>query len=148
MELFFLNYALDALHEAGEPEMADRLVRACYGPMRDRGAPTFWETLSEGSLGGGSQCHAWSGAATHACITRILGLRPAKPGRTDKYVVAPRCAGLSRAGGVFPHPKGEIRVDWTRDGDGLRVTASAPEGVELIVESEVAGEPAGGLPRS
>lgn len=133
-ELFFLNYVLDVLYDAGEAEAAERVVRAFYGPMHGQGATTFWETLSRGGRQEGSQCHAWSGAATLACVTRILGVRPAVPGRTDKYLISPQAAGISRAEGVFPHPLGEIRVAWTKDATGLRTTVSGPEGVELAVE--------------
>lgn len=138
IELFFLNYLLDALYDSGEPEMAERVARTFYGPMHERGATTFWETLSRGGQQEGSQCHAWSGAAVHVCITRILGVRPAVPGRTDKYLIAPHAAGISRAEGVVPHPQGAIRVSWVKDAAGVRTTATGPEGVELVIEESEA----------
>lgn len=136
VELFFMNYLLDALHEAGEPEAADRVVRAFYGPMYERGATTFWETLSRGGRQEGSQCHAWSGAAAQSCMTRILGVRPVTPGRTDKYRIAPQALGVSWAQGVVPHPRGAIRVAWVKDAAGVHATASGPAGVELVIEQK------------
>ena len=133
VELFFLHYALELLYEADEAELADRLVRACYGVMHDAGAPTFWETLMRGHAGSGSLCHAWSGAAAYTCITQIIGLRPAVPGRTDRYVIAPVPGPLRRAECVFPHPRGEIHVSWVRDEMGVRVKVSGPPGVEFVV---------------
>lgn len=134
VELFFLNYALDVLYDEGRADVAERIVTACYGGMRERGAVTFWETLSRGSHAEGSQCHAWSGAAATACFARVIGLRPAVPGRTDHYRITPAMGALAWAECVFPHPRGEIRVRLVRDEDGVRATTSAPVGVELTVE--------------
>lgn len=145
IELFFLHHALDLLYGLGEAALADRVVRAFYGTMQAAGAPTFWETLARGRKGEGSLCHAWSGAATQACITRIIGLRPAVPGRTDRYLIAPAPGPLRHAECVFPHPRGAIHVGWTRDDrEGLRVRASGPEGVELVVVREEARSVAAG----
>ncbi|MFH1497505.1 MAG: alpha-L-rhamnosidase C-terminal domain-containing protein [Verrucomicrobiota bacterium] len=138
VELFFLHYALDLLYGLGEVALADRVVRSYYGTMQAAGAPTFWETLAMGRKGAGSLCHAWSGAATQACITRVIGLRPAVPGRTDRYLIAPCPGPLRHAECVFPHPRGAIQVRWTRDEHGLHVRASGPVGVELIVAHEEA----------
>lgn len=133
IELFFLNYVLDVLYAEGKSDEAMQIVEACYGGMKDREAVTFWETLRRGAVGEGSQCHAWSAAAAQACVTRVIGLRPAVPGRTDAYVISPAPGTLRRAECVFPHPRGEIRVSLLDGKDGPQVFASGPEGVKLSV---------------
>lgn len=61
-ELYFLKYALDGLRRIGRDDAAMQIIVDHMKPMRDAGAPTFWECLHRGIVGQGSLCHSWSTA--------------------------------------------------------------------------------------
>jgi hypothetical protein len=62
-ELYFLKFALDALERIGRHDVAMQVIVDHVAPMRDAGAPTFWECLHRGIVGQGSLCHSWSTAS-------------------------------------------------------------------------------------
>jgi hypothetical protein len=61
-ELYYLMFALKALHRVGRADIAEQVVSDHYQPLRDGGAWTLWECLCRGIDGRGSLCHSWSAA--------------------------------------------------------------------------------------
>ena len=133
-ELYFLKFALDALVRIERYDVAERVIADHMQVMRDHDAWTFWECLHRGVRKDGSLCHSWATAPLEYFIRTVLGVREAQPGRPDTLRIDPRPSTLDRAEGVFPHPRGPVRVSWTRGPDGrLAVDADGPAGVELIL---------------
>lgn len=138
LELYFLHYAIDALYRHGRIATAESVMRSHWGLMRDHGAWTFWETINHGRQGNGSLCHAWSATPLHWFHTRVLGVRPEKPGDTSRMLVAPESL-LPWAEGVVPHPAGPIHVAWERQGNRWKVDARGPRGVQLRILTRPVG---------
>ena len=61
--MYFLSYALPALLDNGQTELAEQVVRETFGLLQRMGAWTIWECFSRGVRGNGSLCHA--GAVRH-----------------------------------------------------------------------------------
>jgi alpha-L-rhamnosidase len=82
-----------------------------------------------------SDSHAWSAHPNYGLLATVLGVRPAEPGFRSVRV-APALGPLRRAGGVVPHPLGEIEVRLVRTGDeGLRAEVTLPKGLTGVLES-------------
>ena len=64
-ELYFLKYALQALHRVGRPEVAERVIRDHLSILREHNTPTLWECVHRGVKGRGSACHSWSAGYLH-----------------------------------------------------------------------------------
>jgi len=80
-----------------------------------------------------SDCHAWSASPTYELLATVCGIEPGSPGfKTVR--IEPHLGPLQHVSGVVPHPAGEIRVDFRRDGDGIVGSVTLPDGVtgELI----------------
>jgi hypothetical protein len=128
LELFFHHFLLEALRRQGREATIDRVMRLHYGHMRREGAWTLWEYFAANR----SHCHAWSASPLPHFIRHVLGVRPESPERPDRLVLDPHPGALDWAEGVYPHPKGPVRVAWRRRGETLVVEARAPAGVTLI----------------
>jgi hypothetical protein len=169
-EPFFSHWLLLAMEKAGRTAEALRFIRDNWGRMVAAGSSTTWELWSQSTAvtGGGhresqldraagplrqnvsSLAHAWSAAPTWFLPSVVLGIRPTAPGFSE-FRVQPVFAGLERARGAMPTPRGEISVDWRRDGDRLSQTVTAPAGTRgtivlvgvrsgtLIVDGEMPG---------
>jgi len=124
---YFSYYALAALYEFGRVAEAEQFMRTCWGHMLDHGAWTAWEHFT----GTGSLCHAWSTAPTYHLSAHVLGVRFPEPGNPDVVRVMPHPGTLGWAKGVYPHPRGPIRVEWRREGDRIHASVDCPDGVEL-----------------
>lgn len=125
----FAFHVLKLLDQAGRAAAAENFIRAAWGAMLDRGARTWWEFFDDRH----SLCHAWSGAPTYYLSTAVLGVQFPEPGTMDRLRIAPRAGTLDWAEGVFPHPRGEIRIAWKRDGDRLALSYQVPDGVAVMV---------------
>jgi hypothetical protein len=81
-----------------------------------------------------SDCHAWSAWIAFDFLTRVLGIRPGKPG-FEEILIRPQTAGHRFARGSMPTPAGIISVDWTKHENGLvTLSAQTPQGVPVTVE--------------
>jgi hypothetical protein len=140
LELYFLSYLLEGLYRCGRSTLAEAVMREHWGLMRSRGAWTMWETVSHGSVGGGSLCHAWSTTPARWFHERVLGVRPLTAGEPGRWLVAPESA-LDWAEGMVPVPGGgSIWVAWRRIRGRIAIEATASPGIELVVREEVAAE--------
>ncbi|HYE08317.1 MAG TPA: alpha-L-rhamnosidase C-terminal domain-containing protein [Planctomycetota bacterium] len=141
MTAYFFHYLLQALYRHGRDAAAERAVRLHYGPLRDAGAWTLWETFSSTGAGPGSLCHGWSAAPTGSAALHVLGVRPQVAGEPDAILIAPAAHGITWARGRVPHRRGMIDVAWEVRGDALVVDVAAPAGVSVAIRPE------GGLAR-
>ena len=120
---YFQFYLLRAMKAAGE---GDRYVSQ-LGPWRAmlaKGLTTFAERPDPTR----SDCHAWSASPTYELLATVCGVEPGSPGfKTVR--IEPHLGLLQHVSGVVPHPAGEIRVDFRREGARLTGTITLPEGV-------------------
>ncbi|NRA40371.1 MAG: hypothetical protein HRU15_19665, partial [Planctomycetes bacterium] len=131
-ELYFLSYVIPALYEHGKVAEAEAVIREHYGTVQRYGGWTIWEAFSRGVRGLGSQCHAWSCAASIAFSQHTLGVRPVN-GDNNSIIIAPNSC-LAWARGSVPHPSGLISVAWRREDKHLWIEYDAPAHVHVSVE--------------
>ena len=118
-----------ALEAAGMYDrMADGVLNR-WRSMIDLHLSTWAEYLP-----GRSDCHAWSSWPAYDFMTRVLGIRPAKPGFAE-ILIRPHAAGLTWAKGGMDTPVGRVIVNWEVGAGGvMEITVDAPVGVTTIVE--------------
>ncbi|MGC1421259.1 MAG: alpha-L-rhamnosidase C-terminal domain-containing protein [Terracidiphilus sp.] len=58
-------------------------------------------------------------------LTLVAGIEPASPGFATVRI-APHLGPLDHLTATFPHPLGEIRVEYHREGSGLTATIALP----------------------
>jgi hypothetical protein len=75
-----------------------------------------------------SDCHAWSAHPNVDLLATIAGIEPAAR-CYSKVLVAPHLGPLDWVEAVVPHPRGEIRARFRREGNGIRGTVVLPEGI-------------------
>ncbi|MDR3688543.1 MAG: hypothetical protein P4L46_04130 [Fimbriimonas sp.] len=132
LELFFFFFLLPALAMHGREDLADLLIDEHYGFIMRLEHPTLPETFKNADNGSGSCCHSWSGAPSIYATEYVLGLRLAKPGEPDTYLLDPVDSRHDRVEGTLPHRLGPIHVQWVRSEQGISAKAIAPKGVILV----------------
>ncbi|MFP4068632.1 MAG: family 78 glycoside hydrolase catalytic domain [Opitutales bacterium] len=130
---YFSYYTLGAVLKVDRLNDALEFIRQCWGSMIERGAWCTWEYFYD--KGADSLCHAWAAAPTWYLTNRVLGVQFPEPGNPDKVRIAPKPGGLNWAEGIYPHPRGPLKVRWEREDLKLNITHEAPEGVEVEVGS-------------
>jgi hypothetical protein len=128
LDTYAFYFLLLGLYRAGRADLAEAATRESYGPMRDGGAWTLWESF----VGKTSLCHAWSCGPMRFFAERVLGVRPRVAGDPDDLLIAPESA-LAAASGIVPHARGPIHVAWERQGGVLSLRLAAPAGVRVTV---------------
>jgi len=124
---YFAFYGLGALYHHGRVTEAEAFIRQSWGWLLDQGAWTCWEHWPQTD----SLCHAWSSAATWYLSAAVLGVQFPEPGNPDVVHILPNPGNLKWARGVFPHPKGPIKVEWRREGNNLDLKYECPDGVRV-----------------
>jgi hypothetical protein len=125
---YFSYHPLRVLNERGKTREAEAFVRSCWGRYLERGAVNTWEYFVDLW----SRCHAWSTSPVHFFAHQVLGITFPEPGNPDRVRIAPVDTSLDWAEGVYPHPRGPIKVSWKRRPDGtLEVSRQVPSGVAL-----------------
>ena len=123
---YFAYYQHQAADKLGQPQrILDDMSR--WKAMLDLGTSTWWETPNKPR----SECHAWSAAPTHVLMQQVLGVRPTAPGFA-RVQIKPYPAQLVWAKGTVPTPKGDIRVNWTKQ-PGFEMQVTLPAGVEAEI---------------
>ena len=127
---YFYFFYLRALRSTGRHQEALDAVRRSYGKMLDAGATTWWEQFG----GYASLCHAWSSAPNSDLSTEVLGVKPTNAGFTE-FRVEPHPADLTWAKGVVPTPRGDVSVNWKREGSTFELNVAVP--MKAFVELSV-----------
>lgn len=140
---FYEFFLLEALQREGRDKDFLDTIRRDWGFMADTGCDTFWEmwTFTDG-MGRltRSHCHGWSAAPTFFLSAWVLGVTPAAPG-FKSVRIAPHPGDLRWCRGVMPTPMGPVAVQWESREDGrFSLTATVPEGMEVIVELPEEGD--------
>jgi alpha-L-rhamnosidase len=135
----------DALTDAGEPELAYRLLLQTGCPSWlypvTMGATTVWERwdsmLPDGSINPGEMTsfnHYALGAVADWMHRRVAGLAPAAPGYRRISVRPLPGAALTHASARHLTPYGEASVSWRRSDGSLRLDVVVPVGSTATVE--------------
>lgn len=120
---FYCHHLHRALSKAGRHEDLLDHIRRHWESLVDEGGDTFRETWQLDEIT--SLCHAWSGTPTFDLSTEVLGITPLRPG-FDRFRVAPQPAGLTWAEGVFPSPRGDIKLAWQIEADHVALQLEIP----------------------
>ncbi|MBN8728983.1 MAG: family 78 glycoside hydrolase catalytic domain [Acidobacteria bacterium] len=124
---WFRFYLHAAMERAG---LGDRYLEmlADWRGMLAKGMTTWAERADGSANASRSDCHAWSASPNIDLFRIVLGIEPMAPGFAHVRV-KPHPGPLARASGSLPHPKGEVAVQWVREGERLRADVQLPEGV-------------------
>lgn len=117
---YFRFYLARALDHAG---MADDYL-ASIKPWRQLLALHFstWPEIPGNTR---SDSHAWSAHPIYDLLTTVAGIEPASPGfKTVR--IAPHLGSLPSLTATYPHPDGNIHVEYHRQGNGLDATITLP----------------------
>jgi hypothetical protein len=111
--VYFAQYLLEALFEAGRDEDAIKLMvsdsdRSWLGMMR-QGSTVSMEAWSLKAKPNQDWNHAWGTPPLNIIVRYVLGVKPLKPGFAE-YEVKPRKGYLKKVSGVVPTVKGPIVV--------------------------------------
>jgi alpha-L-rhamnosidase len=120
---YFRFYLAGAIEHAG---MGDNYLSllAQWKQMISLGLTT-WAESPEPTR---SDSHAWSAHPNYDLLTIVAGIRPAKPG-FDAVLIEPHLGNLKYVSAIMPTPKGNVEVEYTRDGNGLKAEITLPAGV-------------------
>jgi hypothetical protein len=120
---FSQAYVAPAHHEQANADMADQYL-ASLAPWRKLlrlHFSTWPETPGETR----SDSHAWSAHPIYDLLTLVAGIEPASPGFATVRV-APHLGDLPTLTAQFPHPQGNIAVDYQRSGSTLDAVITLP----------------------
>ncbi len=112
--LFFRYYLLEALNRSGMVDQFKKEIQPWF-EMITLGLTTFteipvtWERQR-------SDCHPWSTGPNIHFFKSLCGIKPLKPGY-NKVEIKPVFAHLERIDAVMPHPKGNIEIHLTKNGN-------------------------------
>ncbi len=117
---YFRFYLACALDHAG---MADDYLKS-LDPWRKL-LPLHFSTWPEIPGDTRSDSHAWSAHPIYDMLTLVAGIEPASPSFATVRV-APHLGPHDHLKASFPHPLGEIKVDYRRDGSALTASITLP----------------------
>ena len=117
---YFRYYLARALDHAG---MADDYLKS-LDPWRKL-LPLHFSTWPEIPGDTRSDSHAWSAHPIYDMLTLVAGIEPAAPGFASVRI-APHLGTLNSLTASFPHPRGEIRVEYRRKANALEATITLP----------------------
>ncbi|MDR3773009.1 MAG: alpha-L-rhamnosidase C-terminal domain-containing protein [Terracidiphilus sp.] len=117
---YFRFYLARALEHAG---LGDRYLDA-LAPWRKL-LPLHFSTWPETPEPTRSDSHAWSAHPIYDFLTLVAGIEPASPGFSTVRI-APHLGTLPSLTATYPHPQGEIKVEYQRQGAGLSATITLP----------------------
>jgi hypothetical protein len=117
---YFRFYLTRALEHAG---MADGYLDS-IAPWRKL-LPLHFSTWPEIPGDTRSDSHAWTSHPIYDLLSVVAGIEPASPGFATVRI-APRLGSQSSLAATFPHPAGDIRVQYIRVGTGLKAVVLLP----------------------
>ncbi len=117
---YFRFYLARALEHAG---MADEYLRS-LDPWRKL-LPLHFSTWPEIPGDTRSDSHAWTSHPIYDLLTLVAGIEPSSPAFATVRI-APHLGNLPSLSATFPHPEGNIRVNYVRHGTSLDATIELP----------------------
>lgn len=134
--VYFAQYLLEALCEAGRADVAVRLMsstgKRSWKSMIDFGSTITMEAWNVETKPNLDLNHAWGAVPLNIISRYILGVTPLEPGFA-KISVKPAPGGLGVMKGVVPTVKGPVKV---RVKDG-RLEVSVPSPARIVWKGEV-----------
>lgn len=124
---YFMHFVIEAIYEANLFEK--------YGLQQIR----RWEKLlyecrsSLKEVWFGFDCdysHAWGGTPTYQLPSKVLGIRPLKPGFSE-VEINPILGSLEFANGEVITPLGKIKVEYTNNGKYYKADIEIPEKIKV-----------------
>lgn len=88
---------------------------------------TTWGETSDVD-GTRSDCHAWGASPNIEFFRTLLGIDSAAPAFA-KVKIEPRLGDIKEIGGSMPHPQGDIKVSYKRNGQNLKAEIELPANV-------------------
>jgi hypothetical protein len=88
---------------------------------------TTWGETSDVD-GTRSDCHAWGASPNIEFFRTLLGIDSAAP-QFAKVKIEPRLGDIKKIGGSMPHPQGNIKVNYQKNGNALKAEIELPAGV-------------------
>jgi alpha-L-rhamnosidase len=139
----YFYYVVEGLIKVGASEIALQQVRERYEPMmRVSDFPTIWENWLDQAGPWESQVHTGGVGPVWTMSKHVLGVHPVGAG-FRKCRIEPNPGFLRWAKGVFPSVRGNIQVDWKKDGNRFVLDVVIPPGLETDLVLPRA--PAGGM---
>jgi alpha-L-rhamnosidase len=117
---YFRFYLARALDHAG---LGDEYLNS-IGPWRKL-LPLHFSTWPEIPGDTRSDSHAWSAHPAYDFLTLVAGIEPANPGFA-KVRIAPHFGTLNSIVATYPHPQGNIEVNFQRNGADFSGTVTLP----------------------
>jgi hypothetical protein len=117
---YFRFYLARAMDHAG---LADEYLRS-LDPWRKL-LPLHFSTWPEVPGETRSDSHAWTAHPIYDLLTLVAGIEPASPGFATVRI-APHMGNLPQLTASYPHPQGEIQVEYKRQGSNLDATITLP----------------------
>src|ERR1017187_6360035 len=117
---YFRFYLARAMEHAG---LADEYLRS-LDPWRKL-LPLHFSTWPEVPGNSRSDSHAWSAHPIYDLLTLVAGIEPASPGFVTVRI-APHLGTLPSLTATYPHPEGDIKVEYHRAGAGLDASITLP----------------------
>jgi hypothetical protein len=117
---YFRFYLARALEHAG---LSAEYLRS-LDPWRKL-LPLHFSTWPETPGETRSDSHAWSAHPIYDLLTLVAGIEPASPGFATVRI-APNLGALPSLTATYPHPQGEIKVEYQRHGTGLAASITLP----------------------
>jgi hypothetical protein len=117
---YFRFYLARALDHVG---LADEYLKS-LDPWRAL-LPLHFSTWPEQPGETRSDSHAWSAHPIYDMLTLVAGIEPASEGFASVRI-APHLGSLDHLNASFPHPEGDIKVDYRRTAAGLDANVTLP----------------------
>ena len=117
---YFRFYLARALDHAG---MSDEYLKS-LDPWRQL-LPLHFSTWPETPGNTRSDSHAWSAHPIYDLLTLVAGIQPASPGFSTVRI-APHLGNLPSLTATYPHPQGDIKVDYHRTNAAFAATITLP----------------------
>ena len=121
---YFRFYLARALDHAG---LADEYL-ASLDPWRKL-LPLHFSTWPEIPGDTRSDSHAWSAHPIYDMLTLVAGVQPASPGFATVRI-APHLGTLNTLKASYPHPAGDIQLEYRRRGNAIDTTITLPGKLE------------------
>ncbi len=134
----YLWHVIDAMVQAGREAEAWAYLSARYGWLLEGTGPhclhESWADMRKGALNASSSIHGGGAGVAFLLSCQALGVQPLEPG-FKRAMIEPRIGLLKWARGVFPSARGDIAVDWRRNGKKFELDVTLPAGMdcELVV---------------